>query len=184
MASLQPNAFEAARREYKRLRAASATAQLSPTARRKAWRSFNEGPTRFAAFAWELARVRVEFAKLEARKLVRLVQEGDDTCAALEFGDEYAEPNKHAHPEAHKAWERRMRDIESQGVWYYRADVIDPSTGRWEPAEGLGGVIGDLDDESEYNLKVDALSLRKKLIDERNCAMAEEMASRATYAMA
>lgn len=171
------------RREYARIRAVSAAWHLAMT-RPRAWRSFGVEPTRLAAFAWDLARVRVEFEKLERQKLVRIVQEGDDVCLALDLGDEYVEPKRDAHPESIKAWKRRMLALDRDGVWYYRADVVDPATGRWEHVEGVGGLIGDLDDDAEYTLKSAALDARQKFLDAYNSAMAEELANRATYAMA
>jgi hypothetical protein len=171
------------RREYARVRAISAAWHLAMT-RPRAWRSFNVGPTRCAAFAWDLARARVEFERLERQKLVRLVQEGDDVRTAIDLSDEYVEPARDAHPETVKAWNRRMRALDRDGVWYYRVDVLDPATGRWEHVDGVGGVIGDLDDAGEYTLKDAALNARRRLLDAYHSAMAEELAGRATYAMA
>lgn len=170
------------RREFATIRRTNLALLVSRYTRPKAHRPYGTEPTRHAAFAWELAKVRIAFAALEAKGLARLVQEPDDCCEVGDLGDDYTEPSRDAHPEAIKAWKRRMRALDSDGVWYFCAEVLDPVTGRWEQGDGIGGFVGELTDDYEFDLKASALRAYHEAVDARDAAMAREMEARGTYA--
>jgi len=168
------------RRAYVKARRDNLAHLTNERTRPRAHRAYGAEPTRHAAFAFELARVRLAFAKLEAAKLVRVVQEPDD-CSH----DDYVEPSRDAHPEARRAWRRLVDKLDRDGVWYFCSDFVDPATGRWEASEyGVGGFVGDLYDDAEFELKDAAVRGYQEALDAYHTEMAHELSERATYATA
>jgi len=109
--------------------------------------------TRFAAAAWDRAKLQTRFDEMEAAGLVRIEREPDQSVGLDDiFGDTYnpdANPDVKPHVMAREK-QHELDRIERDGVWGY---IAEHWNGReWVEAESIWGMVGDGFDGSDYDL--------------------------------